>query len=70
MKTQEELHTIKEEFETQNKKLVELSKEELEQVTGGMRIVVIKASQEPSNMVDMNGLIGGSVTPVAIGEKD
>ena len=36
MKTKEELNTIKEEVETLNKKLAELTEEELEQVTGGV----------------------------------
>ena len=35
MKTQEELNALKEEVETLNKKLHELTDEELEQVTGG-----------------------------------
>ena len=35
MKTPEELNTLKEEVETLNKKLAELSEEELEQVAGG-----------------------------------
>ena len=35
MKTQEELNAIKEEVETLNEKLHELTEEELEQVTGG-----------------------------------
>ena len=35
MKTKEELNTLKEEVETLNKKLRELTEEELEQVTGG-----------------------------------
>ena len=35
MKTKEELNTLKEEVETLNKKLHELTEEELEQVTGG-----------------------------------
>ena len=34
-KTQEELNTIKEEAETLNKKLVELTEDELKQVVGG-----------------------------------
>ena len=33
--TKEELNTLKEEFETLNKKLVELTEEELSQVMGG-----------------------------------
>ena len=35
MKTKEELTAIKEEFEALNKKLAELSDEEIKQVTGG-----------------------------------
>ena len=35
MKTKEELNALKEEVETLNKKLEELTEEELEQVTGG-----------------------------------
>ena len=35
MKTKEELNALKEEVETVNKKLSELTKEELEQVAGG-----------------------------------
>ena len=39
MKTQEELKTLKKEVETMNKKLAELSEEELAQVTGGTVIL-------------------------------
>ena len=35
MKTKEELNALKEEVETLNKKLHELTEDELEQVTGG-----------------------------------
>ena len=35
MKTKEELNALKEEVETLNKKLAELTNEELEKVTGG-----------------------------------
>ena len=35
MKTKEELNALKEEVETVNKKLAELTEEELAQVTGG-----------------------------------
>ena len=38
MKTQEELNTIKEDIETLNNKLNELTEEELEQVTGGEKL--------------------------------
>ena len=40
MKTNEELNALKNEVETLNKKLAELSEEELEQVTGGSGGVV------------------------------
>ena len=36
MKTKEELNALKEEVEALNKKLCELTEEELEQVTGGL----------------------------------
>ena len=36
MKTKEELNALKEEVETLNKKLAELTKEELAQVAGGL----------------------------------
>ena len=38
MKTKEELNALKIEYETLNKKLAELTDEELEQVTGGSMI--------------------------------
>ena len=37
-KTQEELNNLKKEIEALNKKLVELSDEELEQVNGGAKL--------------------------------
>ena len=40
MKTQEELNALKEEVETLNEKLHELTEDELEQVAGGQRIPV------------------------------
>ena len=36
MKTKDELNTLKEDVETLNKKLAELTDEELEQVSGGV----------------------------------
>ena len=36
MKTKEELDKLKDEFEALNKKLAELTEDELEQVTGGI----------------------------------
>ena len=44
MKTKEELNELKEKVETLNKKLHELSEEELKQVTGGTDITLEKAS--------------------------
>ena len=41
MKTQEELNALKEEVETLNKKLAELSEEDLEQVSGGIAGIVL-----------------------------
>ena len=41
MKTKEELNALKEEFENLNKKLNELSEEELSQVSGGIAGIVI-----------------------------
>ena len=38
MKTKEELNALKEQVETLNKKLAELTEEELKQVTGGQMI--------------------------------
>ena len=39
MKTPEELNALKEEVETLNKKLAELTEEELAQVSGGIALV-------------------------------
>ena len=39
-KTKEELNALKEEFETLNKKLVELTEEELSQVMGGKTLPI------------------------------
>ena len=41
MKTKEELNEIKEEVETLNKKLAELTEEELAQVSGGFPILIV-----------------------------
>ena len=42
MKTKEELNALKAEYDSLNRKLGELTDDEIEQVTGGMKIVVIK----------------------------
>ena len=49
MKTKEELNALKEEVETLNKKLAELTNEELEQVTGGWVYRDIEISLESEN---------------------
>ena len=41
MKTAEELNSLKEELETLNKKLAELTDEELEQVSGGVERLAV-----------------------------
>ena len=46
MKTKEELNALKEEVETLNKKLAELTEEELGQVTGG-GIVLLYTFRKP-----------------------
>lgn len=53
MKTQEELIALKEHVETLNKKLAELSEDELKQVTGGTSGDTYKFAQEnPENTCD------------------
>ena len=49
MKSKEELNALKEEVETLNKKLAELTNEELEQVTGGWVYRDIEISLESEN---------------------
>lgn len=53
MKTTEELNTIKEELETLNEKLVELTDEELAQVTGGIKIDVENAPEWIRTIADL-----------------
>lgn len=48
MKTKEELSTLKNEVETLNKKLAELSEEELKQVSGGLTQEEIEKFKEQS----------------------
>ena len=49
MKTKEELNALKEEVETLNKKLAELTEEELAQVSGGWVYRDIEISLESEN---------------------
>ena len=53
MKTKEELKALKEEVETVNKKLAELSDEELKEVTGGT------APALPAWVLDTSGMFNG-----------
>ena len=46
MKTKEELNALKEEVETLNKKLAELTEEELAQVSGGNEKYIIQPGRE------------------------
>ena len=49
MKSKEELNALKEEVETLNKKLHELTEEELAQVSGGYMKVQVEPSFPPYN---------------------
>ena len=49
MKTKEELNALKEEVETVNRKLLELTEEELADVTGGAMIVSHKMTANDTN---------------------
>ena len=51
MKSIEELNTLREEVKTLNKKLAELTDEELEQVTGG---VIICVNDDCANCANTN----------------
>ena len=51
MKTKEELNALKEEVETVNEKLSELTPEELEQVNGGAKEALRKAEKNLTSVV-------------------
>ena len=54
MKTQAELNAIKKEFENLNKKLEELSEEELKQVAGGApRLTIRQAATMPTYIASL-----------------
>ena len=55
MKTKEELNALKEEVETLNKKLAELTEEELAQVTGGQTGINSQISAICFGVSDKNG---------------
>lgn len=52
MKTKEELIKLKAEVEALNKKLAELSEEELEQVTGGSDAGLMESDQGVSGIIE------------------
>lgn len=57
MKTKKELELLKEEVETLNKKLVELTDEELEQVSGGQGnkpLIIVNGVPFEGNLSDIN----------------
>ena len=71
MKSKEELNALKEEVETLNKKLAELSDEELAQVTGGATTVIL----DPKISIKISGndnstSFGGNVLPSEDTAKD
>ena len=49
MKTKEELNALKEEVETVNRKLHELTDEELAQVSGGFGVPTVEPTVEPDD---------------------
>ena len=55
MRSKEELNTLKEEVETLNKKLHELTDEELAQVTGGGPLVFHFRVLDPAALDDLRG---------------
>ena len=58
MKTKEELNALKEEAETLNKKLAELTEDELQQVSGGSGYVCnIKKSDDPHCTFWLKGML-------------
>ena len=61
MKTKEELNEIKEEVETLNKKLHELTDEEPEQVTGGQSKKAKVAARMAGEVVQGAVALGGTV---------
>ena len=56
MKTKEELNALKEELETMNKKLAELTEDELKQVTGGA-ITIICTDGDCANCAKTNCML-------------
>lgn len=63
MKTKEELNALKEEYESLNEKLAELSEDEMASVTGGVLPIIFASSPcEPkSSQRNKNCFVGGTV---------
>lgn len=55
MKTKEELNALKEEYEAMNRKLAELSEDELKQIAGGLHNMPEKNSDERYVMLENLG---------------
>ena len=53
MKTKEELNVLKAEVEKLNKKLAELTEEELAQVTGGMMPYIAAVNERDKQMINV-----------------
>ena len=69
-KTQEELNAIKEDVETLNNKLNELTEEELAQVSGGVSTVRVKEDDVAVlNTTTASDALQGKVPGVEIAEK-
>ena len=62
MKTQEELKNLKEEYESLNRKLAELTEDELEQVTGGTERQLFQAlNQLRQQSIERQNCIGQNI---------
>ena len=57
MKTAEELDALTRELETLNKKLAELTGEDLTQVTGGSRLIIIGDGDPANSIGNTSGVI-------------
>ena len=61
MKTKEELNALKEEVETLNKKLADLTDEELAQVSGGIDLPDRSGGRAPDIIRQYNGVVSDGV---------
>ena len=57
MKTTEKINALKEDVETLNKKLAELTGEDLTQVTGGSRLIIIGDGDPANSIGNTSGVI-------------